>query len=93
MLGFGGLSWDEYINGEDYKDDCTLDVENTITELPLINILDPNSIRSVGAFNRCVFRFGENVSNSYQGLFVSILMAVFLGLLAVAGEIYIEKNP
>ena len=60
--------------------------------LPLINILDPNSIRSVGAFNRCVFRFGKNVSDGYQGLYVSLLIAVFLGCIIVALDIYEIKK-
>ena len=38
------------------KDGC---LKEELLDLPLINFLDPNSIRSVGAFNRCVFKFGE----------------------------------
>ncbi len=49
--------WDHVQSGEAPEEGC---LKLELSDLPLINFLDPNSIRSVGAFNRCVFQFGKD---------------------------------
>lgn len=78
----------EYVhNKDDGGDGKTYKHEKMMINLPLINILDPPSIRSVGAFNRCVFRFGATVSDGYQGIYVSLLIATIVGLILVGEDI------
>ena len=49
-------------------------------DLPLINFLDPNSIRSVGAFYRCVFNFGYNKRQCFQTLYAWAIISVLMGI-------------
>jgi hypothetical protein len=42
-----------------------LEEDQIIPNLPLINFLDARSIRSVGAFNKCTYQFGQETFNGF----------------------------
>lgn len=72
--------WD-YLNEREDDPDLKPVLKEELLDLPLINFLDPNSIRSVGAFNRCVFQFGKNQTKSFQIIYTSCLISIFFGIL------------
>ncbi len=55
-------------------------LKEELLDIPLINFLDPNSIRSVGAFYRCVFNFGYNKRQCFQTLYAWAIISVLMGI-------------
>ena len=61
-------------------------------DLPTINFLDPTSIRSVGAFNRCVFQFGKDKTTGFQHLYFSSILAMLFGVVFILLMAFEDTN-